>query len=67
MFKLRVYSEVGSKSYNNGMRTSIWASGTKKRMVEIAKKHNLRAEVVRERDNAIVFENGIEAHTTITK
>ena len=57
MFKLRLYSEVGSSNYNKGTIKSIIAHGTKKQLVKDCKKQILKSEVVRSKDNVIVYKN----------
>ncbi len=57
MFKLRIEAQKGSENYNKGIKGSIVSRGTKKEMVRLANLTSLKAEVIREKDNAIVYTN----------
>lgn len=57
MFSLRVYSEVGSIASNKGISKSIVSHGTKKQMIVECKKQMLKSEVIRIKDNKVVFTN----------
>jgi hypothetical protein len=62
LYKLRVYSKKDSINYKRGIKTVIFATGTKKKMIELAVKcfYDLKCQVVREPDQKIVFDNGLE-------
>jgi hypothetical protein len=56
-FKLRVYSQEGSKNNNEGITKSIISRGTKKKMVSLCKVQMLKSEVIRIKDDVIVYSN----------
>ena len=56
-FKLRVYSQKDSVMYNEGILKSIISRGTKKKMVSLCKVQILKSEVIRIKDDKIVFSN----------
>ncbi len=57
MFKLRVYTQEGSESNNKGIKKAIISEGAKKDMIKEAEAQILKAEVIRIKDNQIVFTN----------
>jgi len=60
MFKLRMFTEVGSPSYNEGIKTIIYYHGTKKLCIKIANESNLKCEVIRTKDNEIVYKKAVK-------
>jgi len=61
MFKLRIYPQIGSPTYKKGIKSLIEKDGTKKELVSQAYRTTLRAEVIRMKDNKVVYCNDVEA------